>query len=313
MRGQNQKWLHHLCLLGGPRVGGIATQPLRSRGVPRGGDKFRTSYITPTFFLGGPQLGRIATLPLHPQGPPQEGTKSEVATSPLPSQEPTTGRNSYTTLAFLGIPERGDEMRSGYITPAFSPVPIVEKDQSGYITSAFLGLPIVGRHEQETKRCLFSVQEWYLSIERLSHPRPPDFWGSIDTPQLKTRPALSATANMSRQPRNPFQNWHSVFINTESGVVILSNSLTYLCCARTSCCAALCFTVVPHSFPHHLATTRLSLRGKKAFVRKTSTNVHGDTLCFMVMGPSLLQNLVVGGWWRLGFGRWQWLAAVGGW
>ena len=24
-RGQNQKWLHHLCLLGGPKMGGLAT------------------------------------------------------------------------------------------------------------------------------------------------------------------------------------------------------------------------------------------------------------------------------------------------
>ena len=44
----------------------------------------------------------------------------------------------------------------------------------------------------------------------------------------------------------------------------------------------------------------------------TEVNVHGDALCFMVMGPSLLQRLVVGGWWQLAVGGW-WRLAVGGW
>ena len=33
----------------------------------------------------------------------------------------------------------------------------------------------------------------------------------------------------------------------------------------------------------------------KRFVTPTETNVHGDALCFMVMGPSLLRRLAVGG------------------
>ena len=37
--GQNQKWLPHPCLLGGPKEGGIAMQPLRSRGSPNKGTK----------------------------------------------------------------------------------------------------------------------------------------------------------------------------------------------------------------------------------------------------------------------------------
>ena len=43
----------------------------------------------------------------------------------------------------------------------------------------------------------------------------------------------------------------------------------------------------------------------EAFVTPTPTNDHRDALCFLVMGPSLLQRLAVGGWQRL--------AAVGGW
>ena len=59
---------------------------------------------------------------------------------------------------------------------------------------------------------------------------------------------------------------------------------------------------------------RAVLKGeKKTFATPTETNVHGDALCFMVMEPSLLQKLTVGGWWRLAVGGWWRLAAVGGW
>ena len=34
-----------------------------------------------------------------------------------------------------------------------------------------------------------------------------------------------------------------------------------------------------------------------SFVMPTQMNVHRDALCFMVMGPSLLQRSAVGGWW----------------
>ena len=58
---------------------------------------------------------------------------------------------------------------------------------------------------------------------------------------------------------------------------------------------------------------------KKRSETPTESNVHGDALCFMAMGPCLLQRLVVGGWrlafgggWRLAVGGW-WRLAVGGW
>ena len=35
------------------------------------------------------------------------GTKSELVTSPLPSQWPTRGRECYVTLAFSGSPKKG--------------------------------------------------------------------------------------------------------------------------------------------------------------------------------------------------------------
>ena len=84
-RIENQKWLPHPCLLGGPKEGGIATY---SRGSP--------------------------TLSV--------GRKSEVVTSPLPSRGPKRGRNCYITPAFTGVPnaKRGEKIRSGHLTPAFS-------------------------------------------------------------------------------------------------------------------------------------------------------------------------------------------------
>ena len=67
-----------------------------------------------------------------------------MASSTLPSREAKSGRNSYATRAFLGVPRRGDNISSGHITHAFSRVPIVGKDQNGYMTLAFSGFPIVG-------------------------------------------------------------------------------------------------------------------------------------------------------------------------
>ena len=64
----------------------------------------------------------------------------------------------------------------------------------------------------------------------------------------------------------------------------------------------------PVSFPStspRFPFSRATLKGgkkRKGFVTPTEKSVHGDTLCCIVMGPSLLPK--VGGWRRL--------AAVGG-
>ena len=60
-------------------------------------------------------------------------TKSEVATSPSPSRGPKRGLKCYVTRAFSGVPNtkrreqnqkwsptKGNKIRSGYLTPAFS-------------------------------------------------------------------------------------------------------------------------------------------------------------------------------------------------
>ena len=78
---QNQKWLPHPYLLGGPKEGRNATSPLHSRGspTPSAGSKIRS-------------------------GPQQRGAKSEVAASPLPSRGPKEGRNATSPLHSRGAP-----------------------------------------------------------------------------------------------------------------------------------------------------------------------------------------------------------------
>ena len=61
----------------------------------------------PTFL--GPQVGSIAKEDVRSWGSPQKGTKSQVVTSPMPSQGPKNGRTCYITLAFLGVPQKGDK------------------------------------------------------------------------------------------------------------------------------------------------------------------------------------------------------------
>ena len=50
----------------------------------------------------------------------------------------------------------------------------------------------------------------------------------------------------------------------------------------------------------------------KGSQHQLETEGHGHALCFMVMGPSLLHRVVVGGWWLV-VGGWQLVAVSGGW
>ena len=154
---QNQKWLPHPCLLGGPKEGRNAGPPLHSRGsptasagsqnsegVPNKGEQYQ-KWLPHTCLLRGPKEGRNATSPLHSRGSPmpsagskirsgpqQRGAKSEVAASPLPSWGPKRGQKCYITPAFSGIPNakrgeqnqkwsptKGNTIGSGCLTPSF--------------------------------------------------------------------------------------------------------------------------------------------------------------------------------------------------
>ena len=81
---QNQKWLPHPCLGGGPERGQYCNVTLAFSGVPTQGDKIRSGCLTHAFF-GRPKEGEIAMQPLRSGVSPNNGTKSEVAASPLPS------------------------------------------------------------------------------------------------------------------------------------------------------------------------------------------------------------------------------------
>ena len=43
-----------------------------------------------------------------------------MATSPLPCEGPKRGQNYDVTLVFSGVPNKGDKIRSGYLTAALS-------------------------------------------------------------------------------------------------------------------------------------------------------------------------------------------------
>ena len=111
-RGQNQKWLPHPYLLEGPKEGGSAMPPLHSRGSPNKGGQNHKWPPHPCL-LRGPKAGGSATSLVSSWGSPTKGTTSEVATSPLPSRRPKRGWRCYVTLAFSGVPNKGDKIRSG--------------------------------------------------------------------------------------------------------------------------------------------------------------------------------------------------------
>ena len=58
--GQNQNWLPHPCLLGGPKEGGYATSLLHSWGSPNKGGQ-NQNWLPHPCLLGGPKEGRNAT------------------------------------------------------------------------------------------------------------------------------------------------------------------------------------------------------------------------------------------------------------
>ena len=92
--------------------------PLLS-GVPISGDKIGSGYLTPAFtgaYKGG---GGDCYITPASSVVPNKGEKSELATSPPPSQRATSGRNCYVTTAFSGFTNKGDKFRIGCLTRVF--------------------------------------------------------------------------------------------------------------------------------------------------------------------------------------------------
>ena len=65
---------------------------------------------------GGHSGGQFLCNPCILRGPQQRGTKSEVATSPLPSRGPKRGGKCDIAPAFSGVPNKGHKIRSGHLT-----------------------------------------------------------------------------------------------------------------------------------------------------------------------------------------------------
>ena len=114
-----QEWLSHPCTPGGPQEKRYIT--LAFFGVPNKGDKTRSGCLTPAL-SGAHKRAAVLHNPLRSGGSPTNGTKSEVGASPLPSRGPTRERKCYVTLAFSGVPNKGDKIKRGRPTPAFSRV-----------------------------------------------------------------------------------------------------------------------------------------------------------------------------------------------
>ena len=85
-----------------PKVPNQATMPQASKQLPNT-KNWRIGYLTPAF-SGDPQ---------------KKGTKSEAATSPLPSRGPIGGRFGYATPAFSGISNRRGPNQKWLHHPAF--------------------------------------------------------------------------------------------------------------------------------------------------------------------------------------------------
>ena len=77
--GQNQNWLPHPCLLGGPKEGGNATSLLHSWGSPNKEGQ-NQKWLPHPCLLGDPKEGGSATSPLRSRRSPNKGTQSEVKT-----------------------------------------------------------------------------------------------------------------------------------------------------------------------------------------------------------------------------------------
>ena len=103
----------------GPTRGQNCYVTLAFLGIPPKGDKIRSGCLT-FAFSGAHKMVEMLCNPCVLEDPPKKGTKSEVAAPPLPSWGPKRGHNCYVTLAFPGVPNKGDKIRGGYLTHALS-------------------------------------------------------------------------------------------------------------------------------------------------------------------------------------------------
>ena len=81
---------------GGPKSGQNSHITPAISGVPTIGDKITSNCMTPR----RPKLGGIATQPSSSQGLPNKGAKTEMVLAPMPSWEPGVGHKCDVTCIF---------------------------------------------------------------------------------------------------------------------------------------------------------------------------------------------------------------------
>ena len=225
---QNQKWLPHPGLLGGPKEGGNATLPLHSRGspTPSAGSKIRSGCLTPAFSRAQKRAEMLRHACIL--GAPQcqaWGAISQVPASTLPSGGHKTGRKCYITPTFSGVPnaKRGEQNQKWLPHPCLlrgpkegrnatsplpsrgSPMPSVgSKITGGCLNPAFLGAQ--KRAEMLRHPCILGgpqCQARGAKSEVAASPRPS--WGPKTGRKGYATPAFSGVPNAKRGEQN--QKW----------------------------------------------------------------------------------------------------------
>ena len=120
------------------------------------GRRTKSEVAASFFFFSAQNRGKNATSPLHSRGSPTKGNKIRSGCLNLPSRGPKIGRKCYVTLAFSGIPNKGEQNHNWLPHPcllrhtkegrnAMSALhsrgssPKGKKIRSGWPTPAFLG------------------------------------------------------------------------------------------------------------------------------------------------------------------------------
>ena len=191
-REQNEIWLPHPCLLGGPKEGENATSPLHSRASPtpragskigsappKKGNKIRSGCLTPAF-SGAQRRAKMLHLPSILGGPQRQawGPKSEV--------HPNKGEQNQKCLphpCLLGGPKEGGNATSPLHSRA-SPTPSVgSKIRSAPpkrgSKSEVAASPLPSRGPKRGRKCSITPPLSWVPNAKRGEKWPFGFWGTV--------------------------------------------------------------------------------------------------------------------------------------
>ena len=145
---------------------------------------------------------------------PERHRQSKVAISPLPYPGPKRRRNCYRTLAFSGATNdnRGEKIRTGYLTPAYSGT---HRTEELLCDPAFSGVPNAKREEKIRRGHLTPAFEPHPCLRGVEAKRgwncyvTPAFWGVPKAKRgekIRTRyltPPFSGAPKRAELLRNP--------------------------------------------------------------------------------------------------------------